>query len=45
MNKFFAVDTNSLISAALIPTSINRQAFNKVIDLGKLAISNNTTDY
>ena len=38
------VDTNSLISAALIPTSINRQAFNKVIDLGKLAISNNTTE-
>lgn len=44
MNKFFVFDTNSLISAALIPASVNRQALDKVLDLGKLAISGNTTE-
>ncbi len=37
-------DTNSLISASLIPTSINRQALDKAIDLGELAISNTTME-
>ena len=44
INRFFVFDTSSLISAALIPTSINRQGLDKVIDSGKLAISNNTTE-
>ena len=44
INSLFIVDTNSLISAALISTSVTRQALDKVIDLGKLAISNNTTE-
>jgi putative PIN family toxin of toxin-antitoxin system len=44
MNDFFMFDTNSLISASLIPTSINRQALDKAIDLGELAISNTTME-
>ncbi len=36
------LDTNSLVSAALIPNSINRKALNKAIDLGKIAVSKNT---
>lgn len=44
MNKLFVFDTNILISAALFPSSINRQALDKALEFGKLAISKNTTD-
>lgn len=44
MNDFFVFDTNSLVSATLLPGSINRKALNKAIDLGDLAISNKTMD-
>ena len=44
INRFFIVDTNSLISAALISASITRQALDKGIGLDELAISNNTTE-
>lgn len=43
-NNIFVFDTNILISAALLPTSISRKAFDRAIDLGELAISNNTTE-
>lgn len=42
MNKVFVFDTNSLISAALIPESVNKKALLKAINLGILAISNLT---
>lgn len=42
MNKVFVFDTNSLISAALIPESVNKKALLKAINLGILAISNQT---
>lgn len=44
MNKFFVFDTNSLISAALLPNSINRKAFDKALALGGLAASNDTIE-
>ena len=44
MSNFFVFDTNSLISAALIITSINRKALDKAISLGRLAVSDNTLD-
>ncbi|MBA3285470.1 MAG: putative toxin-antitoxin system toxin component, PIN family [Nitrosopumilus sp.] len=44
MNDFFVFDTNSLISASLISTSVNRQALDKAIDLGELAISATTME-
>ena len=44
MNDFFVIDTNSLISAALIPTSTNRKALEKAISLGSIAIASNTLD-
>ena len=44
MNNFFVFDTNILISAALFPSSINRQALDAALDFGKLAISKNTID-
>lgn len=44
MSKYFVFDTNSLISAALVPTSTNRKALDKAIDLGKVAVSNRTID-
>ncbi len=44
MISFFVFDTNSLISAALIPISTNRKAFDKAISLGELAVSKNTLD-
>jgi putative PIN family toxin of toxin-antitoxin system len=44
MISFFVFDTNSLISAALIPISTNRKALDKAISLGELAVSKNTLD-
>ncbi|CAN5414069.1 hypothetical protein BH20BAC1_BH20BAC1_15110 [soil metagenome] len=44
MNKIFLFNTNSLISAALIPDSISRKALNKAIDLGKIAASDRTQE-
>jgi len=38
------LDTNSLISAALIPNSANRKALDKAIGLGVIAVSNKTID-
>ena len=37
--KHFVFDTNSLISAALIPSSVNRAALKKADDLGLLIFS------
>ena len=37
--KFFILDTNALISAALIQDSINAMALDKALKTGKLAIS------
>ena len=37
--KHFVFDTNSLISAALIPSSVNRAALKKANDLGLLIFS------
>ena len=44
MNNFFVIDTNNLISAALIPTSTSRKALEKAITLGKIATAPNTLD-
>ncbi len=44
MSDFFVLDTNSLISAALIPNSANRKALNKAIGLRVIAVSNKTID-
>jgi putative PIN family toxin of toxin-antitoxin system len=44
MSDFFVFDTNSLISAALIASSVNRKALDKAIDKGKIAISKETFD-
>jgi putative PIN family toxin of toxin-antitoxin system len=44
MSDFFVFVTNSLISAALVKDSTSRKALDKPIDLGLLAISNNTFD-
>ena len=44
MNNFFVIDTNNLISAALIHTSTSRKALEKAITLGKIAIAPNTLD-
>ena len=44
MSNLFVFDTNSLISAALIPNSINREALNRAIDMGALAVSDETID-
>ena len=41
-NKNFVFDTNSLISALLIPSSISRQALNKAITAGNLIFSEET---
>ena len=43
-NSIFVLDTNILISAALLPSSISRQALDKAIDIGELGISNNTIE-
>ena len=39
MSDIFIFDTNSLVSAALISTSVSRKALNKAIATGELAIS------
>ena len=44
MNNCFVFDTNTLISAALIPKSTNRKALDKAISFGEFAISNKTMD-
>ena len=44
MNNFFVIDTNNLISAALIPTSTSRKALEKAITLGKITTAPNTLD-
>jgi len=44
MSDFFVLDTNSLISAALIASSVNIKALDKAIDKGKIAISKETFD-
>ncbi|MGN6341661.1 MAG: putative toxin-antitoxin system toxin component, PIN family [Ginsengibacter sp.] len=38
-NNFFVFDTNSLISAALILSSVNAKALDAVLDVGRLVIS------
>ena len=40
--KHFVFDTNSLVSAALIITSVNAQALNRALETGRLAISATT---
>lgn len=42
MNKYFVFDTNSLISASILPNSANRKAINKAIELGEIALSEET---
>ena len=44
MNNVFVFDTNSLVSASLLPVSVSRQALNKATENGKLAASNATLD-
>lgn len=44
MSDIFVFDTNSLISAALVSTSVSRKALDKAIALGELAISKETFD-
>jgi len=38
-NNCFVLDTNALISAALIATSVNARALNDALDTGRLAMS------
>jgi len=40
--NFFVLDTNSLISSALLPNSFSKNVFEKAVILGTLAISNAT---
>lgn len=42
MNSIFIFDTNCLISAHLLPSSINRVAFNKAMKTGMLVYSEET---
>jgi predicted nucleic acid-binding protein len=42
MNKYFVVDTNNLISANLIASSVSSQAFDKARHLGILVFSDQT---
>ena len=39
MTKTFVFDTNSLISASILPNSLVRHAFNKAVNLGTIASS------
>lgn len=39
MNHKFVFDTNSLISAALLRTSINAKALTRALDIGRIVIS------
>ncbi|MDN3655921.1 putative toxin-antitoxin system toxin component, PIN family [Ferruginibacter paludis] len=43
-NNFFIIDTNTLISAFLLPDSVTKQAYNKAVRLGKLSASIETYD-
>jgi uncharacterized protein len=42
MNSIFIFDTNCLISAHLLPASVNREAFNKAMKTGMLVYSEET---
>lgn len=42
MNSIFVFDTNCLISAHLLPSSVNREAFNKAMKTGMLVYSEET---
>lgn len=42
MTKLFVFDTNSLISAAILPNSISRRAFVRAIKGGLLVVSEET---
>jgi putative PIN family toxin of toxin-antitoxin system len=42
MIKLFVFDTNSLISANLLPGSVNRKAYNKALELGITVYSDAT---
>ena len=44
MSDLFVFDTNSLISAALITNSTSRKALDKAIDLGVIALSDQTIE-
>ena len=44
MSDLLVFDTNSLISAALITNSTNRKALDKAIDLGEIALSDQTIE-
>lgn len=44
MSDLFVFDTNSLISAALITNSTSRKALGKAIDLGVIALSDQTIE-
>lgn len=44
MSDLFVFDTNSLISAALITNSTSRKALDKPIDLGVIALSDQTIE-
>jgi len=39
MSDCFVLDTNTIISALLLPTSIPRQAFDRAFDLGQVIVS------
>ena len=43
-NKSFVFDTNSLVSALLLPSSVNRMALKKADDAGTLIFSSETLD-
>jgi hypothetical protein len=42
MNNIFVFDTNTLVSAYLLPNSISRQAYDKALDIGILVRSETT---
>jgi uncharacterized protein len=42
MSDCFVLDTNTIISALLLPTSIPRQAFDHAFDLGRVIVSEAT---
>ncbi|HEY9000399.1 MAG TPA: putative toxin-antitoxin system toxin component, PIN family [Mucilaginibacter sp.] len=42
MTKIFVFDTNSLISANLLPNSVNRQAYDKAREIGIAVYSDST---
>ncbi len=44
MNKFFVVDTNVIISASLLPESIQKRAIRKAVLLGEIAFSHTTSN-